>query len=107
MNLNSPNETSFHTFPLVKKAHVKTAHLMMGFTWWVACVASVSVRFRSKEQGMGVKDGATNGTSNRTGRGWEERKETLADKPRDFENRPLGLSCLSLHEIDMRVRYHT
>ena len=22
------------------------------------------------------------------GRGWEERKETLADKPRDFENRP-------------------
>ena len=25
----------------------------------------------------------------------EERKETLADKPLDFENRPLGLSCLS------------
>ena len=22
-------------------------------------------------------------------------KETLADKPQDFENRPLGLSCLS------------
>ena len=30
------------------------------------------------------------------GGGGEERKETLADKPRDFENRPLGLSCLSL-----------
>ena len=30
------------------------------------------------------------------GRGGEERKETLADKPRDFENPPLGLSCLSL-----------
>ena len=29
------------------------------------------------------------------GGGGEERKETLADKPVDFENRPLGLSCLS------------
>ena len=29
------------------------------------------------------------------GRGGEERKETLADKPLDFENRPLGLTCLS------------
>ena len=29
------------------------------------------------------------------GGGGEERKETLADKPWDFENRPLGLSCLS------------
>ena len=29
------------------------------------------------------------------GGGGEERKETLADKPRDFENHPLGLSCLS------------
>ena len=30
------------------------------------------------------------------GGGREERKETLAEKPRDFENRPLGLSRLSL-----------
>ena len=30
------------------------------------------------------------------GGGGEERKETLADKPWDFENHPLGLSCLSL-----------
>ena len=29
--------------------------------------------------------------------GGEERKETLADKPQDFENHPLDLSCLSLH----------
>ena len=29
------------------------------------------------------------------GRGGEERKETLADKHRDFENHTLGLSCLS------------
>ena len=29
--------------------------------------------------------------------GGEERKDTLADKPQDFENHPLDLSCLSLH----------
>ena len=29
------------------------------------------------------------------GGGGEERKETLAGKPWDFENRPLGLSYLS------------
>ena len=34
--------------------------------------------------------------------GGEERKETLADKPQDFENHPLDLSCLSLrHDILM------
>ena len=53
----------------------------------VACVASVSVLFPSK-------DCAKNGTSKRGG-GGEGRKETLADKPRDFENRPHRLSCLS------------
>jgi len=31
------------------------------------------------------------------GGGGEGRKKTLADKPLDFENRPLGLSCLSAH----------
>ena len=36
----------------------------------VACVASVSVRFRSKERGTRVKDLATNGASKRAGRGW-------------------------------------
>jgi len=39
---------------------------------------------------------AKNGASKRGGRG-RGRKETLADKPLDFENRPLGLSCLSAH----------
>ena len=29
------------------------------------------------------------------GGGRKERKEMLADKPRDFEDHPLGLSCLS------------
>ena len=42
----------------------------------IACVASVP-----------SKDRAKNGASKRGG-GGEERKETLADKPRDFENRP-------------------
>ena len=38
------------------------------------------------------------------GGGGEERKETLADKPLDFENRPLGLSCLSSHtDIDAGI----
>ena len=31
------------------------------------------------------------------GGGGDERNETLADKPQDFENHPFGLSCLSLH----------
>ena len=42
----------------------------------VACVASVSVRFRSKERGKSVKERAKNGLSKRAGRGGEERKET-------------------------------
>ena len=51
-------------------------------TWEdVACVASVSVRCRNKERGTRVKDRAKNGESKRAGRGGEERKETLADKP--------------------------
>ena len=36
----------------------------------VACVANVSVRFRSKEQGTRVKERAKNGASKRAGRGW-------------------------------------
>ena len=40
----------------------------------LACVASVSVWFRSKERGTRVKDREKNGSSERAGRGWE-RKE--------------------------------
>ena len=36
----------------------------------LTCVASVSVRFRSKERGTRVKDRAKNGVSERAGRGW-------------------------------------
>ena len=37
---------------------------------YIACVASVSVLFRSKEWGTRVKDRAKNGSSKRAGRGW-------------------------------------
>ena len=58
----------------------------------VACVASVSVQFRSKARGARVTDREKNGgASKRAGRGEEERKGTLADKTLDFENRLLGL----------------
>ena len=67
-----------------------------GVTVVIACVASVSVWFRSKERGTRVKLTARKMAQvKERGGGGEERKETLADKPRDFENRPLGLSCLS------------
>ena len=47
---------------------------------FVACVASVSVLFRSKERGARVKDRAKNGASKRGG-GWQERKETFLPLP--------------------------
>ena len=40
----------------------------------IACVASVSVRFRSKERGRRVKDCAKNGASKKAGRGWRRRE---------------------------------
>ena len=42
----------------------------------LACVASVSVRFRSKQRETRVKDRAKNGVSERAGRGWG-REETF------------------------------
>ena len=45
----------------------------------VAFVASVSVRFRSKERGTRVKDRAKNGTSKKAEWGWR-RKANLADQ---------------------------
>ena len=43
----------------------------------VACVASVSVRFRSKERGTRVKDRAKNVASKRAGRGWGRNIEPI------------------------------
>ena len=40
------------------------------FTIILPCVASVSVQFRSKEQGTRVKDHAKNGASKRAGMWW-------------------------------------
>ena len=48
-------------------------------------VASVSVRFRSKERVTRVHVRVKNGPSKRAGRGEEERKR-LQDKLREFEN---------------------
>ena len=72
---------------------LKMAHILSSSdserTFLIACEASVSVLFRSKGR-------AKNGASKRGG-GGEERRETLADKPRNFENHPHRLSCLSAH----------
>ena len=54
---NPPLESSLHC--LVTKRHAT-----------LACVASVSVRFSSKERGRRVKDRGKNGASKRAGRGW-------------------------------------
>ena len=43
----------------------------------IACVASVSVRFRSKERGTRVKDRAKNGAVKERGGGEKERKIPL------------------------------
>ena len=56
------------------KSLLKKTRIVILFVWngilkntpLLACVASVSVRFRSKERGTGVKDRATNGASKRT-----------------------------------------
>ena len=56
------------------------------------------VRFRSKERGTRIKLTARQMAQvKERGGGGEQSKETLADKSRDFENHPLGLSCLSSH----------
>ena len=47
----------------------------------VACVASVSVRFRSKERETRVKDRAKNGASERAGRGWGRKEGNAQTNP--------------------------
>ena len=56
----------------------------------VACVASVSVRFRNKERGTKVKDRAKNGASKRAGRGWGG----VGKKGRKIPSPPLPLSFI-------------
>ena len=57
----------------VKSVNIKTIT--------VACVASVSVRFRSKERGKRVKDRAKNGLSKRAGRGWGRKEGNFLPFP--------------------------
>ena len=47
----------------------------------LACVASVSVRFSSKERGTRVKDRAKNGVSERAGRGWGRKEGKFLPLP--------------------------
>ena len=56
---------------------------------WIACVASVSVRFRSKQRGTRVKHREKNGVSKKRGGGGEEKKDTLENKLND----PKPLFC--------------
>ena len=55
--------------------------LVAQLTCCVACVASVSVRFRSKERGTRVKDRAKNGVSERAGRGWGKEETFPSPSP--------------------------
>ena len=57
----------------VKSVNIKTIT--------VACVASVSVRFRSKERGKRVKDRAKNGLSKRAGTGWGRKEGNFLPSP--------------------------
>ena len=60
----------------------------------IACVASVSVWFRSKERGARVKDRAKNGASEKAGRGWGT-KSLVSFLARSKPKIPsLGLSLL-------------
>ena len=47
----------------------------------LACVASVSVRFRRKERGTRVKDREKSGPSKRAGRGWGRKEGFLPSPP--------------------------
>ena len=47
----------------------------------VACVASVSVRLRSKERGTRVKDRAKNGVRERAGKGWGKKGRKVSFLP--------------------------
>ena len=72
-----------------KKRYLQTLNKLHRDNIMIACVASVSVWFRSNERqknGIFCFGRARNGTRTKNERGGRGRKETLADKPRDFEN---------------------
>ena len=65
-------------------SYISTSMNVLPVAKQLACVASVSMGSRGKELPCEKREGR--------GRG---RKEMLSDKPLDFENRPLCLSCLT------------
>ena len=65
---------------------VSTLRSVLSAASYVACIASVSMGYRGKELLREKREGSGRGRG---------RKETLTDKPLDFENRPLCLSCLT------------
>ena len=72
-----------------KNRYLQTLNKLHRDNIMIACVASVSVWFQSNKRprnGIFCFDGARNGTRTKYERGGRGRKETLADKPRDFEN---------------------
>ena len=74
---------------LQKNRYLQTLNKLHRDNIMIACVASVSVWFRSNERprnGIFCFGRARNGTRTKNERGGRGRKETLADKPRDFEN---------------------
>ena len=61
-----------------------STYAWLNFTCYPACVASVSVRFRSKERGMRIKDRAKNGVGKRAGRGWGRKEGNACRQTRGF-----------------------
>ena len=82
-------QRGFFLQSLQKNRYLRTLNKLHRDIIMIACVASVSVWFRSNERprnGIFCFGRARNGTRTKYERGGRGRKETLADKPRDFEN---------------------
>ena len=82
-------QRGFFLQSLQKNRYLQTLNKLHRDNIMIACVASVSVWFRSNERprnGIFCFGRARNGTRSKNERGGRGRKETLVDKPRDFEN---------------------
>ena len=82
-------ERIFFLQSLQKNRYLQTLNKLHKDNIMIACLASVSVWFRSNERprnGIFCFRRARNGTRAKKWKRGEGRKETLADKPQDFEN---------------------
>ena len=91
-----------HFFAVVLRDYNVTHVLWRKFRTcsFIACVASVSVLFRSKERGTRVKDRAKNGTSKRAERGWGRKEGNACRQTPGFWNPstwPAMPECAHLH----------